>query len=146
MTSSNSEWQRVVRLANFPLSQIREEPTTMQLKETYYTLSRILKRGYWIKSRNKPLRRSIDRKNMELRQLFCLSDKQLKFWKIVWHKHYLLISSLVGSGHFDKYSYETPFEWLSGWGNLLVQYIGPAPLGEGNHSLFLMDLVWLIYT
>ena len=30
--------------------------------------------------------------------------------------------------------------------SLIVQHIVPAPLGEGDHSLFVMDLVSLIYT
>ena len=36
----------------------------------------------------------------------------LKFLKIVWNKHNLMISSLVGSGHPGKYSYEVPHEYL----------------------------------
>ena len=41
----------------------------------------------------------------------------LKFMKIVWHKHNLMISSSFGSGHPIKYSYEIHHEYLSGWGN-----------------------------
>ena len=29
-----------------------------------------------------------------------------------------MLSSSVGSGHPDRYSYEIPHEYLSGWGNL----------------------------
>ena len=32
--------------------------------------------------------------------------------KIVRHKHNLMISYLVGSGHPDKYSYEIPHEYF----------------------------------
>ena len=39
--------------------------------------------------------------------------------KIVWHKHNLLISFSVVSGHPGKYSYEIPHEYLQGWGKLL---------------------------
>ena len=39
--------------------------------------------------------------------------------KMVWHKHNLIISSSVGSGHPGKYWYEIPHEYLLGWGNLL---------------------------
>ena len=34
MTTSDNEWQEVVILTNFSFSWIREEPTTMHLKET----------------------------------------------------------------------------------------------------------------
>ena len=34
--------------------------------------------------------------------------------KIVWDKHNLIISSSVGSGHRDKYSYHILYEYLSG--------------------------------
>ena len=37
-----------------------------------------------------------------------------KFFKIVWHKHNLIISS-VGSGHTNQYSHEIPHEYLFGW-------------------------------
>ena len=37
--------------------------------------------------------------------------------KIVWNKHNLIISFLVGSGHHDKYLYEIPYENLSQWEN-----------------------------
>ena len=36
----------------------------------------------------------------------------------MWHKHDIVISSLVGLGHSDKYSFEIPHEYLSGCGNL----------------------------
>ena len=32
--------------------------------------------------------------------------------KIVWHKHNLMISLSVDSGHPGKYSYEIPHEYL----------------------------------
>ena len=38
--------------------------------------------------------------------------------KIVLRKHNLIISSSVCSGHYDKYSYEIPYEYLLGWGSL----------------------------
>ena len=34
--------------------------------------------------------------------------------EIVWQKYNLIISSSVGSGHHDKYSYEIPYAYLSG--------------------------------
>ena len=37
-----------------------------------------------------------------------------KIFKIVWHKHNLIISS-VGSGHTNQYSHEIPHEYLFGW-------------------------------
>ena len=37
---------------------------------------------------------------------------------IVWHKQNLMASSLVGSGHPDKYSYEISHKYLLGWANL----------------------------
>ena len=43
--------------------------------------------------------------------------------KTAWYKHNLMISSSVGSGHPGKYSYETPHEYLQGWGNLLGKII-----------------------
>ena len=33
-----------------------------------------------------------------------------------------MISSSVGSGHPEKYSYEMPHEYLPGWGNLSGKY------------------------
>ena len=42
-----------------------------------------------------------------------------KTLKRIWHKHDLVISSLVGSGHTDKYSHEHS----SGYGNLLGKII-----------------------
>ena len=38
--------------------------------------------------------------------------------KIVLHKHDLMISSSVSSGHPDKYPYEILHEDLSGWGDI----------------------------
>ena len=58
---------------------------------------------------------------LELRHFFSLWYITLKFMKIVWHKHNLMISLLVGSGHTGKYLYEIPHEYLKGegtsWGN-----------------------------
>ena len=34
-----------------------------------------------------------------------------------------MISFSVGSGHPGKYSYDTPHEYLSGWGNLSGEII-----------------------
>ena len=42
---------------------------------------------------------------LELRHFFSLWYITLKFMKIVWHKHNLMISFLVGSGHTGKYLY-----------------------------------------
>ena len=44
VTTNDNERQRVVILANFLFSRIREEPTTMHLKETLWALRRILER------------------------------------------------------------------------------------------------------
>ena len=87
MTTSDKEWQRVVILADFPFFWIKEELTTMHPKETLLTLKRILKRDYWSKDRNKPLRRNINRRNQVSRHFSCLWYIQLyTFQKIVWHK------------------------------------------------------------
>ena len=68
--------KRVVISANFPLFETWEEPTTKNPRRTLSTLRRTWNRDYWIRSRNKPLRRN---KNQELKyiQLFCLSYMQL---------------------------------------------------------------------
>ena len=50
----------------------------------------------------------------QLRHFFCLWYKQLM--KMVWHKHNLIISSSVGSGHLNKYSYEIPHLTYQGEG------------------------------
>ena len=68
--TSDNEWQRVVILNWFLFFRIREELTIMHPKQTLQTLRKILKRDYWIKSRNKPLRRNINRKKQESRQSF----------------------------------------------------------------------------
>ena len=41
---------------------------------------------------------------------------------IACHKHNLFFSS-IGSVHPGKYSYEIPYEYLSGWRNLLEKII-----------------------
>ena len=77
-------------------------------------MKKILKKNYWFKSWINPLRRNINIKNV-----FCLWFIQLeKLMNIVWHKHNLMITSWVGSGHPGKDSHEIPHESLSGWGNL----------------------------
>ena len=43
--------------------------------------------------------------------------------KLVWHKHNLIISSSVGSGHHEKYSYEISYEYLLGKGSLSEKII-----------------------
>ena len=59
-----NEWQRVTISANF-FFQIREEPTTKDPKENFKHWKGPLKKAYWIKSRNKPLRRNINSKKEE---------------------------------------------------------------------------------
>ena len=49
---------------------------------------------------------------LELRHFFSLWYVTLKFMKVVWHKHNLMVSFSVGSGHSGKYSYEIPYEYL----------------------------------
>ena len=49
---------------------------------------------------------------LELIHFFSLGHITLKFMKIVWHKHNLMISLSVDSGHPDKYSHEIPHEYL----------------------------------
>ena len=108
VTSSDNEWQRVVISAFFWIS---EGTWPFTLKRTFQTL----KRTYWIKSWSKPLRRNIYSKKKELRQFFGLRYVKLSnSMKIAWNKHNLIISSSVGSGHHDKYSYVIPYEYLSG--------------------------------
>ena len=90
-------------------------------------MRKTLKSTYWIKNRfskNKLVRRNVNSKKQVLRQFFfCLWYIQfLKFTKIVWYKHNLIISS-VGSDHPDQYSYEIPHEYLSGWENLSEKII-----------------------
>ena len=78
-----------------------------------------MKRNYWFQSWKKPLRR-----NINIEKVFYLWFLQLKkFMNLVWHKHNLMISSLVYSGHLGKYLHEIPHECLSGWGNLLGKII-----------------------
>ena len=60
----------------------------------------------------------------------------LKVLKIVWHKHYLVISSLVSSGHPDKYSYEIPHEFLPGRGKLSGKMISIKRNPYFNLGLF----------
>ena len=50
--------------------------------------------------------------------LVCDTYTTLKIYKIVWHKHSLMISSSVVSCHPGKYSCRILHEYLSGWGNL----------------------------
>ena len=90
-------------------------------------MRKTLKSTYWIKNRfskNKLVRRNINSKKQVLRQFFfCLWYIQfLKFTKIVWYKHNLIISS-VGSDHPDQYSYVIPHKYLSGWENLSEKII-----------------------
>ena len=56
---------------------------------------------------------------LELRQFFSLWYVTLKFMKIVWHKHNLMVSLSADSGQPGRYSCEVPHEYLEGWGNLL---------------------------
>ena len=79
-------------------------------------MKRTLKRVHWIKSRNKLLKRNVNSKKQELRQLFCLwyiiSLDMYNLWryrKIICHKHNLKISSSVGSGHPVKYFWDSPW-------------------------------------
>ena len=58
-----------------------------------------MKRNYWIKSRNKPLKSNINCKKQESRQFFVCDTHLKKCIKITWHKHNLIISFLVGFGH-----------------------------------------------
>ena len=81
----------------------------------------------WIKSRSKPLRVNINRKKQELKRVFLFVIN--KTLKLIWHKHDLVIYSLVGCGHTDKYSHE----YLSGYGNLL----GKIDSIKRNHWDFL---------
>ena len=53
----------------------------------------------------------------------CVEHNLYRFMKIVWHKHNLMISSSVGSGHPDKQSYKIPHEHLLGWGNFSEKII-----------------------
>ena len=79
---------------------------------------RTLKKNYWIKSWNRPLRRNINSNKRELRQFFLfVIHTTLKIYEEVWHKHNLMISFSVVYGHPVKYSYEIPHEYLSGLGN-----------------------------
>ena len=137
-TTIDNEWERVVVLASFPFSRIREEPTSMHPKETLWAVRRILKRDYWIKSRNNPLRRNFNRKKQESRRFSCLWYKQLKNFRRYYDTNNLVISSLVGSGHPDKYSYEIPHEYLSVWGNLSGKIISI----KGNHYFHLVIFVF----
>ena len=90
VTTNDNEWQRMTASGHFDWFSfflIKEEPTTMHPKETLLTLKRILKRGYWSKDRNKPLKRNINRRNQVSRNFSCLRYIQLyTFQKIVWHK------------------------------------------------------------
>ena len=43
--------------------------------------------------------------------------------KIVWDKYNLIISSLLGSGHPDKYSYKIPHEYVSEIGKLFGKIV-----------------------
>ena len=45
MTASDSKWQRVVILSNFPFFQIREEPTTKRSKEDSLNFEEDLEEG-----------------------------------------------------------------------------------------------------
>ena len=70
-TTNDNEWQQVTISANF-FFQIREEPTTKDPKENFKHWKGPLKKAYWIKSRNKPLRRNINSKKEEWqKQLFA---------------------------------------------------------------------------
>ena len=90
-TTIDNEWQRMT------LNELNE-------------LRRTLKRTYWIKSRHSPLTRNISSKKQELRQFFCLQYMQLqKSMKIARHKHNVIISSSICSGHPDKYSNDSPW-------------------------------------
>ena len=103
VTTSDNEWQRVTTNYNewynewkqvtrsdslwffqqiFLFSQIRNEPTTTHPKENYLNVEEDLEED-----------------------LVC---DTYNFMKIVWHKHNVMISSFVGSGHPVKCSYEIP--------------------------------------
>ena len=103
VTTSDNEWQRVTTNYNewynewkqvtrsdslwffqqiFLFSQIRNEPTTTHPKENYLNVEEDLEED-----------------------LVC---DTYNFMKIVWHKHNVMISSFVGSGHSVKCSYEIP--------------------------------------
>ena len=93
-TTKDNKWQRVTKNDSewslwliFLFFLIKEEPTTLHPKETLLTLKRILKRDYWSKDKNKPLRRNINRRNQVSKHFSCLWYIQLyTFQKIVWHK------------------------------------------------------------
>ena len=89
-TTNDNEWQRMTASGHFDWFSfflIKEEPTTLHPKETLLTLKRILKRDYWSKDKNKPLRRNINRRNQVSKHFSCLWYIQLyTFQKIVWHK------------------------------------------------------------
>ena len=72
MTTSANEWQREAISANFSIFQIREEPTTKHPKENSKHWRGPLKKAYWIKSRNKLLRRNTNsKKEAWHKQLFA---------------------------------------------------------------------------
>ena len=59
--------------------------------------------------------------------------------KIVWHKHNLIVSSLVGSSHHDKYSYEIPHKYLSE--QAFIQALLSAAVSPQRFSFFTVCLV-----
>ena len=92
MTTSDNEWyneRQRMRTSDNKSSfwliffyRIREKPTSMHPKLTLYTLRMIMKRDYWIKSKNKPLRRNINGKKQESRQFFVCDTSNFKnFWR-----------------------------------------------------------------
>ena len=63
--------------------------------------------------------------------------------KILWHKHNLIISFSVGSGHHDKYLYEIPQKYLSGWRNLQGKIMQLNVITSLIWDFFSIDdLVW----
>ena len=52
-------------------------------------------------------------------ELSLIGYKKTDEWYIEWQRMEQRVTTiLVGSGHPDRYSYEIPNEYLSGWGNL----------------------------
>ena len=75
-----------------------------------------MKRDYWIKSRQKPIRNNINSKKQVLGQIW-------KFMKAAWHKHNLMTFSSIGSVHPNNYTYEILHEYLSGWWKILGKIV-----------------------
>ena len=63
--------------------------------------------------------------------------------KIVWHKHNLIVSSLVGSSHHDKYSYEIPHKYLSE--QAFIQALLSTAVSPQRFSFFTVCLVHCLH-